>query len=93
MTVTLKQSEAGIEVVHLEGQLPIGEVAVFYTKDELEDILAKQIWHALPGETRQGLAFQTQSKSYQDWMTEDEWDEVSRVGESASELEISDFKA
>jgi hypothetical protein len=47
----------------------------------------------IPKESREDMMFQTQSKSYQEWMKEDAWDQAVEALPAAATLPLDEFKA
>jgi hypothetical protein len=58
-----------------------------------EKLAAQRIWQSIPKERREDMMFQTQSKSYQEWMKEDEWDVAIEPLPSNASLPLAEFKA
>jgi hypothetical protein len=63
-----------LRVIDCNGEMPQGREVELFTMDEIEKLAAQRIWQSIPEESREDLMFQTQSKSYQDWMEEVAWD-------------------
>ncbi len=90
MSIILKQKESGVEII--EGHLPLGCPVKLYTEDEVEQLIASRLGQPLSEGISQAIPFQPQSKSHQDWMQEDEWEEPAGINEPENGLKMADFK-
>ena len=82
-----------LRVIDCSGEMPQGREIELFTSEEIEKLAAQRIWHSIPKETREDMMFQTQSKSYQDWMKEDSWDIAIEALPVAATLPLASFKA
>ena len=73
--------------------MPQGREIELFTKEEIEKLAAQRVWQSIPGESREDMMFQTQSKSYQDWMKEEVWDLAIAALPANATLPLSDFRA
>lgn len=64
-----------------------------FTGEEIEKLAAQKIWRSIPKESREDMMFQTQSRKYQDWMTEDEWDMILEVSSLDATMPLAEFRA
>ena len=58
-----------------------------------EKLAAQRIWQSIPKQSREDMMFQTQSKSYQEWMKEDAWDQAVEALPVDATLPLAEFKA
>jgi hypothetical protein len=63
--------------------LPEGRPVILFTCDELKRMIETQIWAQVPPQTREDMMFQTQSASYQEWISEDHCDSATAEATSA----------
>lgn len=82
-----------LRVLDSSDDIPQGREMELFTGEEIEKLVAQKIWQSIPKESREDMMFQTQSRSYQDWMAQDEWDSAWENLSSSSSLQLSDFKA
>jgi len=82
-----------LRVIDCSGELPQGREIELFTSEEIEKMAAQRIWQSIPKESREDMMFQTQSKSYQEWMKEDEWDFVVKALPVTTTLPLGEFKA
>lgn len=82
-----------LRVLDCSDDIPQGREIELFTGEEIEKLAAQKIWQTIPKESREDMMFQTQSRSYQDWMAEDEWDSAREKLSASSSLQLSDFKA
>jgi hypothetical protein len=82
-----------LRVIDCSGDMPQGREVELFTLDEIEKMAAQRIWQSIPGESREDLMFQTQSKAYQGWMEENAWDNAIENPPPGSTLPLSEFKA
>lgn len=73
--------------------MPQGREIELFTKEEIEKLAAQRIWQTIPKESREDMMFQTQAKSYQEWMKEDEWDQAMEALPVAATFPLAEFKA
>lgn len=82
-----------LRIIDCTGEMPQGREIELFTSEEIEKLAAQRIWQSIPKESREDMMFQTQSKSYQEWMKEDEWDQVVEAIPVDSTLPLDEFKA
>ena len=82
-----------LRVIDCSGEMPQEREIELFTSEEIEKMAAQRIWQSIPKESREDRMFQTQSKSYQEWMKEDEWDLVEEALPVAATLPLGEFKA
>ena len=82
-----------LRIIDCTGEMPQGREIELFTSEEIEKLAAQRIWHSIPKETRENMMFQTQSKSYQEWMKEDEWDQSVEALPVDATLPLAEFKA
>jgi len=82
-----------LRVLDCSDDIPQGREIELFTGEEIEKLAAQKIWRSIPKESREDMMFQTQSRSYQDWMAQDEWDSARENLSCSSSLQLSDFKA
>jgi hypothetical protein len=82
-----------LRVINCSGEMPLGREIELFTSEEIEKLAAQRIWQSIPKESREDMMFQTQPKSYQEWMTEDEWDQTVEALPVAATLPLAEFKA
>lgn len=82
-----------LRIIDCNSEMPQGREVELFTLDEIEKMAAQRIWQSIPGESREDLMFQTQSKAYQEWMEENAWDNAIENLPPGSTLPLSEFKA
>ena len=82
-----------LRIIDCTGEMPQGREIELFTSKEIEKLAAQRIWQSIPKESREDMMFQTQSKSYQEWMKEDEWDQAVEALPAAATLPLAEFKA
>ena len=82
-----------LRIIDCTGEMTQGFEIELFTSEEIEKLAAQRIWQSIPKESREDMMFQTQSKSYQEWMKEDEWDQVVEAIPVDSTLPLDEFKA
>ena len=82
-----------LRVIDCTGEMPQGREIELFTSEEIEKLAAQRIWQSIPKESREDMMFQTQSKSYQEWMKEDEWDQAVEALPVDATLTLAEFKA
>ena len=81
-----------LRVIDCTGEMPQGREIELFTSEEIENLAAQRIWQCISKESRKDMMFQTQSKSYQEWMKEDEWDLAVEALPVATTLPLVIFK-
>jgi hypothetical protein len=82
-----------LRVIDCSGDMPQGREIELFTSEEIEKLAAQRIWQSIPKKSREDMMFQTQSKSPQAWMKEDEWDVAIESLPSNASLPLAEFKA
>jgi hypothetical protein len=82
-----------LRVIDCSGEMPQGREIELFTSEEIEKLAAQRIWQSIPLKSREDMMFQTQSKSYQEWMNEDEWDQAAKALPVTATLPLAEFKA
>jgi len=82
-----------LRVIDCSDEMPQGCEIELFTSAEIEKLAARRIWQSIPKESREDTMFQTQSKSHQEWIKEDEWDVAIESLPSNASLPLAEFKA
>jgi len=82
-----------LRVIDCSGEMPQEREIELFTSEEIEKMAAQRIWQSIPKKSREDMMFQTQSKSHQAWMKEDEWDVAIESLPSNASLPLAEFKA
>ena len=82
-----------LRIIDCTGEMTQGREIELFTSEEIEKSATQRIWQSIPNESREDMMFQTQSKSYQEWMKEDEWDVAIEPLPSNASLPLAEFKA
>ena len=81
-----------LRILKTSAAIPEGLELEFFSADEIDRLVAERCWRSLPAESREDMLFQTQSRSYSEWMQEEEWDSPSVKEPPADSLPLVDFK-
>lgn len=92
MSITAIREGETLRIIRKSDAIPEGRELEFFSADEIDRLVAERVWRSLPAESRDDMLFQTQSRSYSEWMQEEEWETPSVKESLADSLPLAEFK-